>query len=591
MFDFGWPRLPQGEAAELNADLAGASPAFFHLPGNFAELVNGDLLTTNIPTLAAGEEGPAFTLAGAGASIGRSTRLTTSDGAGTGDFTLVVYAAPQSSGTRQMPYAQVAGSQETYLVFNSSNSIFSASAGGWGFVGFGGNPGVASATGVDGRAHVFVVRRRAGTIDILRDGVVAGSVAYGTTISGAGAFDYIGGYASSGFGHTDPLYYVAGFNSALSDAALAAWTDPLWCFKPRTMLVPGPAAVGSGTTVGGTVGSATGTGRTATVALHTTVAGTVGTATATGRTATTAAHVTVAATVGSATGTGRTATLALHTTVAATVGVATATGRTASLAAPTTVSAQVGTATGTGLTATIAAHTRVAASIGSASATGLQASVGATTRILGTVGTATGTGRTATLVLAGRINATVGTATAIGLHASTSITDRISASTGSATAAGQLATVGLHTVISASVGSATAAGAAARVIASTRLATSVGTATGTGAPAAIVPHTRIAATVGAATANGASAEVIVGTGGGSGASLRQILEGIFGRVVEGGITFEQLLRIQMAALTGTTSGIGTTTERYNSLDGAKPRVTATFDEQGNRAAVELDGSI
>ena len=51
-----------------------------------------------------------------------------------------------------------------------------------------------------------------------------------------------------------------------------------------------------------------------------------------------------------------------------------------------------------------------------------------------------------------------------------------------------------------------------------------------------------------------------------------------------------MLRIVMAAVAGRTEGIGTDTERYFSVDGTKPRITATFDAAGNRTTIVLDGS-
>lgn len=63
-----------------------------------------------------------------------------------------------------------------------------------------------------------------------------------------------------------------------------------------------------------------------------------------------------------------------------------------------------------------------------------------------------------------------------------------------------------------------------------------------------------------------------------------------GFALEAGLTPGAMLRIVVAAVAGRTEGIGTNTERYFSVDGSKPRITATFDAQGNRTTIVLDGS-
>jgi hypothetical protein len=60
--------------------------------------------------------------------------------------------------------------------------------------------------------------------------------------------------------------------------------------------------------------------------------------------------------------------------------------------------------------------------------------------------------------------------------------------------------------------------------------------------------------------------------------------------LEAGLTPGAMLRIVMAAVAGRTEGAGTDTERYFSVDGTKPRITATFDAAGNRTTIVLDGS-
>lgn len=64
----------------------------------------------------------------------------------------------------------------------------------------------------------------------------------------------------------------------------------------------------------------------------------------------------------------------------------------------------------------------------------------------------------------------------------------------------------------------------------------------------------------------------------------------FDEIIESGLSAAEMLRVIMAAVSGRTDGVGTNVERYYSIDGSKPRITATFDSQGNRTSVLLDGS-
>ena len=49
-------------------------------------------------------------------------------------------------------------------------------------------------------------------------------------------------------------------------------------------------------------------------------------------------------------------------------------------------------------------------------------------------------------------------------------------------------------------------------------------------------------------------------------------------------------RIMFAALSGKSTGGGTTTLTFRDSGDAKARITATVDENGNRTAMTLDGS-
>lgn len=60
--------------------------------------------------------------------------------------------------------------------------------------------------------------------------------------------------------------------------------------------------------------------------------------------------------------------------------------------------------------------------------------------------------------------------------------------------------------------------------------------------------------------------------------------------IETGITFQEALRIVLAALAGEISGAGTNTITIRDVNDTKDRITATVDASGNRTAVTVDGS-
>lgn len=70
----------------------------------------------------------------------------------------------------------------------------------------------------------------------------------------------------------------------------------------------------------------------------------------------------------------------------------------------------------------------------------------------------------------------------------------------------------------------------------------------------------------------------------------QIVAAVMAYEIEAGVTVEAALRIILAAVSGRTTGVGTTTERYLSVNGALARITATFDGDSNRTSVTLDGT-
>lgn len=86
------------------------------------------------------------------------------------------------------------------------------------------------------------------------------------------------------------------------------------------------------------------------------------------------------------------------------------------------------------------------------------------------------------------------------------------------------------------------------------------------------------------------AQAVSTSGGGAAPSASEVADAVAQRAIEGGLSLEQGLRIMLAALAGRSTGVGTATEQYLSQNGAKPRITATFDANNNRTTVVTDGT-
>ncbi|MCE5212990.1 MAG: hypothetical protein LLG40_15720 [Deltaproteobacteria bacterium] len=67
-------------------------------------------------------------------------------------------------------------------------------------------------------------------------------------------------------------------------------------------------------------------------------------------------------------------------------------------------------------------------------------------------------------------------------------------------------------------------------------------------------------------------------------------DAIHDEVVEGSLTFRQIIRILLAFAAGKSTGGGTATITFRDVADAKARITATADGDGNRSAITLDGA-
>ena len=162
--------------------------------------------------------------------------ITTSNPDGTGDFTMLSYASPVSSGVRHALVSSAASTtNQAYLIANC-NSTYNGSPGRISFFGY---PmgGVSVAEKVDGSPHVFL-GMRAGAVGYLDvDGVELAANSVGTaSIWNAGNRLSIGGiYGYSGYLDVDaPHHLTLAWNRALSKAErISIGHDPSQVLRSR----------------------------------------------------------------------------------------------------------------------------------------------------------------------------------------------------------------------------------------------------------------------------------------------------------------------------------------------------------------------
>ncbi len=170
---------------------------------------------------------------------------------------------------------------------------------------------------------------------------------------------------------------------------------------PASYRLDAPAAVVSGTTVTGALGTATASGLQGNVNANRTIAGTLGTATASGFTGTVqnSTDTTIAGNLGTATASGFTGGVNANRTIAGNLGTATASGFTGGVNANRTIAGALGTAVASGFQGTVTNtnDTVIGGTLGIAIASGLLGNVNANTTIAGNLGTAVASGFTGTV--------------------------------------------------------------------------------------------------------------------------------------------------------------------------------------------------
>ena len=178
----------------------------------------------------------ANTVDSAGAT--ETSRIITSDGVGTGDFTIFFYGAPPASTTRSVAVGSSdgvgGGVYEPYVLINENNS-FAATSGLFTFTLSGSTSSAGISGAVDGNLKLFAGVRRGGVLYAYAGNTSATGGVQTTSIVRSSMKFHIGGYISSiTQGANQYGVILAGaFNRALSAAEISVLNVSPWqIFRP-----------------------------------------------------------------------------------------------------------------------------------------------------------------------------------------------------------------------------------------------------------------------------------------------------------------------------------------------------------------------
>jgi hypothetical protein len=197
---------------------------------------------------------------GIGAICSSNTRITydtalpmivTSNGSGTGDFSVLCVAAPIATATRRVIMHQrldSGGQTESWLMaanmyYAQGASSSTLSSGAFTFMQatldgtIGARNAYVSSGQADGNTHCWVGVRRSGVLELWRDGFLQMSTDQSSTIAnvyGAAQLFSVGGWTvATDFHALEPIHMISGWNDALTQAQAAAISgDPYSLVSP-----------------------------------------------------------------------------------------------------------------------------------------------------------------------------------------------------------------------------------------------------------------------------------------------------------------------------------------------------------------------
>jgi hypothetical protein len=214
-----WPWEPAGLAPRFRS-IADSICYLIAWPGPLPNLVDGDVLTNESTTAytASTPYGTAWNFTSTGtarkAIISTNLPLVTSDGAGTGDFSM----------------------------FGVGTTGLGASSGAGCFMTYGGTVvGVSVGSTVDGLWHAWGGKRTGTVLELFRDGDSLGTSSFTVQDILAGSQDFVvGGCGGSTtlYGHHGPIPIAAAWNRALEDSEFALLADdPLGLIRYEPQIV------------------------------------------------------------------------------------------------------------------------------------------------------------------------------------------------------------------------------------------------------------------------------------------------------------------------------------------------------------------
>lgn len=261
-----WPDADQGRAPQ---GAAGVNPNV--LPQVARVFVNGRNATGPNPAtpLTVTPTGLGYTNtsnSALGVGLPGGNTLVTSNGAGTGDFSILcVTNAPPSSSVASIPYCTVTGATpEIYLLMNEPSSFSGVVSGDVSF-GYWSAGGGLTLTGIlDGKTHTILFTRVSGTLYGYVDGVLKGSASFTSAVysSGTTTTETLAGYSSANWGVTGygvPLLVTANVGLGTAQAQSIS-ANPWQIFQPAKLGIAMPASAGGLTLTLTGVSGTSGTG-------------------------------------------------------------------------------------------------------------------------------------------------------------------------------------------------------------------------------------------------------------------------------------------------------------------------------------------
>jgi hypothetical protein len=267
---------PQSIAQIDLSNKFGSKLAFLSYAGLPYDPVSGTVAAVNNTTLGATSVGLGAKTTGSGKQIEFNLApLSTSNGIGTGDFTIFAYSDAPAVASNQALYTQkndALGAPYSQIGLYVNTSDFNSAVAGYLSVsGYSGSSfGAESVGAVDGAMRLYMAVRRAGVFYLYRDGVLLTTVGRGaaaTTIYAAGQLTGVGHSAGTGSNpYSRVLPFAGSLNYGMTDSDAAEFfANPWQLFKPKSRRMFAGIAAGGNTAINPGAGTLVITGAAPTV--------------------------------------------------------------------------------------------------------------------------------------------------------------------------------------------------------------------------------------------------------------------------------------------------------------------------------------